>query len=184
VRAILLNQADDISGCNAGESSLGYGQGRVNALTSVDFFNLGGILKRGKVRPANTQRKRKVTLTAGQPTEITLVWDRVTYPAVTGNTGVSNLQLEVYQGDYPPGCSGMVCNPVMVPPIASSRHPENNFERVTFTPSVTGVHTIRVVVPNGGFVLSDGSDGNPTGTTPDIPFSLAIIQGSPGTCRQ
>ncbi len=180
VRAILMNQADDVSALNPGLSAFEFGQGRLNAFASADFTNRGGWIKRGKVRPGSSQRTRKVQLTAGKVTEITLVWDRVTYPTTVFDTRVSNLQLEVYKGDYPPGCGGgggpACIPPTQVPPVAQSKHPENNYERVTFTPSSSGTYTIRVFVPNGGFVLSDGSDGNPAGTTPDVPFSLAIIQ--------
>ena len=180
VRAILMNQADDVSAVNPGLSAFEYGQGRLNAFASADFTSRGGLIKRGRVRPGSGQRTRKIQLTAGQSTEISLVWDRVTYPATTFDTRTSNLELEVYKGDYPPTCGGgggPVCTPpTQTLPVARSKHPENGYERVTFTPGSSGTYTIRVFVPAGGFVLSDGSDGNPAGTSPDVPFSLAIIQ--------
>ena len=180
VRTILMNRAEDIRAVNPGLSSFEFGQGRLNAFASADFFARGGLIRRGKVRPGSSQRTRKVTLTAGQEAVIHLGWDRVAYPIASFDTRVSNLQLEVYQGDFPGSCDGgggPVCiPPTMTVPVAQSKHPENNYERVIFTPSTSGTYTLRVFVPAGGFVLSDGSDGNPAGTTPDVPFSLAIFQ--------
>ncbi len=162
VRAIVLNQADQgiaALPANSAETPFGYGQGRTDAFATAGFFQRGGISELGFVRPSKPSKTFVHTFTQGQPVEITLTWDRVVFPATDWRC--SNLQLEVFTGLLGGGSQTV--------PIAQSIHPENNFERVIFTPQTTGNYTIRVRVPNGGFVVDSVHPDHP------VPFALAIL---------
>ena len=162
VRAILMNEADDISqvpeNVARGEDGNGFGEGRLNCLASSHFFDWGGKTYTGSVVPGDSRRDFQQSFQAGDAVEITLTWDRVTFPIVRNDTRVTNLTLAVFR----PTTGG----PLGIP-IATSARPEDNFERLTFTAPNSGMYTIRVSAGANDFVLDDNL------TTPPVPFAVA-----------
>jgi subtilisin family serine protease/subtilisin-like proprotein convertase family protein len=200
VKAILISGASSMTGTGAGTApGQSQGWGRIHLDNSL-FFN--GDSSRLYIHDAPTglstggQDNHTLTVTAGQPLNITLAWTDVAAAVGASNALVNGLRLEVVapNGDVwtqklPTSITTSNATPTQS--IATTGYDNrNNVHRISFASPAAGTYQVRVRginVPTGPQKYALAATGNfQVGGTSEFtlaatPASLSVCAGSPGS---